>query len=220
MATPAQARQDALHVCGSRKTGDLLLAKKGKCKKGWKKYSLVVVGASGAVGPQGPVGPVGPAGPQGPAGPAGQPLVVRDGNGTVIGPTVGGYNILVDGGIYEYRPDGRLASTDTVYFRDANCTGTAYVATVANAQWMVDELTARAGSQLRVVYRPNSPNGPARAWAYTSQTQFISSETLHYLNDDPSDGQCRARGSQSTGTLMALQSVTPPPDYSGPLIIG
>ena len=81
---PEGLAQTTLTLCAG-KSGNVTMAKKGKCAKG---ATTLTVNEAGV---QGPAGPQGAPGSQGPAGPAGG-LQLVDSNGTVVGPLYPGLN--------------------------------------------------------------------------------------------------------------------------------
>ena len=100
-------------------------------------------GPAGPEGPEGPIGPQGPAGAEGPQGPAGGPLVlVRDGTGTLLGPSYGvnaGYVTLrrqIGNDTYWVTQNvrsARISPNLDVYFDGSGCTGNAWVDVQAGA---------------------------------------------------------------------------------------
>ena len=208
VAAPAQAK--TVKACVKKSTGELriLSGKKKKCKKGWKK---VTWNQKGDPGPQGNPGAQGPN------------LVVKDGTGKVLGRYLGLYPagfalmfVEIEGGAYTYAPTGVVypVGGGSPAFKTNACNGTAYLrsSTPETTQLM----TGSAGGPTRIVYRRTNPSmGPTFSWALTATTETVNQ--IMYTLD--SSGVCVADGNHN-GTLVALQSVTPPPDVPGPLTIG
>jgi hypothetical protein len=214
-AVPAQAKTVVACVKKSNGKVKILTSKKKqkkKCKKGWKKVSWNQTGATG------PTGPVGATGPQGPA------QQVKDGTGKTLGKFLGIYpaglpilSVLIDGGAYLYYPDGKVLPLGSVSpsFKTNTCNGTAY--TESTSPQTTAFLVGSVGGPSRVVYRPTSPTvGPTSAWAFTATTENVVNLQTYELNNA---GVCTAVAGLFTGTLIALQPVTAPPDVPGPLTV-
>jgi len=203
---PASAAK-TYKACVKKSTGEvrLMLGKKKKCKKGWKKTTWSKSAPKGSQGPAGPVG-------------AGNSLgTLVDGNGQVVGAAMGSINVgsmvfsvLIDGGVYHYYSNGWLLSTSSVYFDNATCTGTAFV-TVSET----DIFNAlRADPTARIVYRPTSPTlGPAVAYKQSGSVDSVVSGSRWYRD---SADVCTA-GTAFTGYRVFLTQVQAPPDRPGPL---
>jgi len=208
VGVPAQAK--TVNACVKKKTGEIRIqtGKKKKCKKGWKKASWNQKGDTGPQGNQGAQGPN---------------LVVKDATGTVLGRFLGLYPggfalmfVEIEGGSYLYAPSGVLypIGSGSPAFKTNTCGGTAYVKSSSPSTTQM--MTESAGGPTRLVYRKTNPAlGPTFAWALTTTTETVN-QVVYRLDDT---GACVADGNHN-GTLVALQSVTAPPDVPGPLTIG
>ena len=204
-SVPSQAK--TVKVCVKKSSGEMRLLTKKKCKKGWKK---VTWNQKGKTGPQGDKGATGPN------------LTVKDGTGKVLGKFVGlypaGFTLMfveVDGGVYLYGPNGQLfpALSASPSFKTNTCDGTAYLE--SSSPQSTQLLTQSAGGPSRVVYRVTTPAlGAIKAWSLTTTTETVN-QMMYEFN---SSGVCVADVNYN-GTLVALQSVTPPSDVPGPLTI-
>lgn len=209
-AMPAQAK--TVKACVKKSTGELrmLTGKKKKCKKGWKKVSWNQKGDTGPQGNQGAQGPN---------------LMVKDGNGQVLGRFLGTFPsglmiifVEVGGGSYTYTPNGLLypLGGPSPNFKDAACAGTAYM--TADSPLTAQLIAGSVGGPSRIVYRKTTPVlGAPRAWEFTATTENAVAVQLYDL--DPS-GACTPDGPPYNGTLAKLNPVTAPPDVPGPLTIG
>ena len=204
-AVPSQAK--TVKVCVKKSSGEMRLLTKKKCKKGWKK---VTWNQKGKTGPQGKQGDQGPN------------LTVKDSTGKVLGRFVGlypaGFSLMfveVDGGIYLYGPNGQVfpALSSSPSFKTNTCNGTAYIE--ASSPQTTQLLTQSAGGPSRFIHRVTVPAvGEIKAWSLTSTTETVN-QMMYELN---ASGACVADANYN-GTLVALQSVTPPSDVPGPLTI-
>jgi len=204
------AQAKTVKVCVKKKSGEMRLLTKKKCKKGWKK---VTWNQKGDTGPQGNQGADGPN------------LKVKDGNGATLGTFLGvfpqGFPLVfvqIDGGAYTYTPNGLLypAGSGSPDFKNNTCSGTAYL--TASSPLSAQLLTGSAGGPGRLVYRQTTPNlGAALAWQFTTTTENAVAVQLYELN---SAGACVADGGPFNGILVALSPVTAPQDVPGPLTIG
>ena len=202
---PSQAK--TVKVCVKKKSGEMRLLKKKKCKKGWKK---VTWNQKGATDPQGDQGAQGPN------------LTVKDGTGAVLGKFVGlypaGFTLMfveIAGGIYLYTPNGQVfpALSGSPSFKTNTCNGTAYLR--SSSPQTTQLYTGSAGGPSRILYRATTPApGPISAWEITTSTEVVN-QTMYILSNA---GVCTADGNHN-GTIVALQSVTPPADVPGPLTI-
>ena len=110
-----------------------------------------------------------------------------------------------------YYPNGTLLPTDTVYFKDAACAGTAY----ARASSPNERDLLLASPSYRTVYRVGSPTlGPATAYRFDSTSESVTNVQFYSRG---SDGVCAASGGVYTGYTVPLVPVTAPPDHPGPL---
>ena len=212
--------------CVNKKTGSLRIrtgkAAKRKCPKGWTKIRWNNQGPAGAPGLPGANGTNGTNGAPGPN------IMLRDAAGNVVGQFLGSfpvegaiYFVLRDGGIYTYVGSGRLfplggGSPD---FKTSGCTGQAYIQ-VSSSSFTTQEFVKLIGGPFRFVFRTISSGvfGPAMAWKANGSTEGISSVQLYHF--DSTTGACVTDGAPTTGTLASLDSVTAPPDFTGPLTIG
>lgn len=90
------ATKKKIKACYSKKTGELRVKGKHKCRRSEKKLVWNKKGVRGRTGPQGPKGETGATGltgPQGPTGPAGT------GSGGILGPGTVGTDNIADGSI-------------------------------------------------------------------------------------------------------------------------
>lgn len=205
-AIPAQAK--TVKACVKKSTGEVrILTGRKKCKKGWKKVSWNHKGETGPQGNQGAQGPN---------------LTVKDGTGKVLGKFLGlypaGFAVMfveIDGGSYAYAPSGVAYpfGSGSPAFKTNTCNGTAYARSSSPQTTLL--ITGAAGGPTRLVYRKTNPSlGPAFAWAFTTTTESVNQ--IMYVLDDT--GACVADGNHN-GTIVAVQSVTAPPDVPGPLTI-
>lgn len=176
-------------------------------------------GRAGATGREGPAGPQGPAGAQGPAGPV---LTVRDSTGATVGTLVSqsdyGYTVLRDGGLYTYYTSGLLKFSGGLYFKTDTCLGTPY--TIATLGFGTPAQIAQTfGGAFRVVFRSISATGEfgaAAAWKGTGDVTALASQTLYTVS--LTTGVCTMQS--ATASLIRLEPVPAPPDFSGPLVAG
>jgi len=215
------AAKPKVKACVHKRSGDLRFltgTKKKKCKRGWKKVTWNAKGAPGSTGPSGNTGPGGSTGPAGPLGPR---MVVKAGNGETVGDFLSIYpatpqfiSILIDGGVYQYFPNGRLIPSDSPNYKDAACAGTAY--TDANSQIVEDLIKGSAGGSSRVVYRATSPTfGVPKAFQFTTTAESVNQQ-LYAFNQS---GVCIPDGGVYNGRLVQLATTQAPPDFVGPLTI-
>ncbi|HPE11224.1 MAG: hypothetical protein H6524_04015 [Actinobacteria bacterium] len=213
VVTPPVAAKTTYKACVKKSTGDVRVLlgkkKKKKCKKGWKKVSWTKAGPTGKSGSPGSPGATGPRTSMG---------TVIDGNGAVVGESLStlpvsitAFIVRIDGGIFFYYPNGTLLPTDTVYFKDAACAGTAY----ARASSPNERDLLLASPSYRTVYRVGSPTlGPATAYRFDSTSESVTNVQFYSRG---SDGVCAASGGVYTGYTVPLVPVTAPPDHPGPL---
>jgi hypothetical protein len=211
--TPPVAAKTTYKACVKKSTGDVRLLlgknKKKKCKKGWKKVSWTKAGPRGKSGSPGGPGDVGAKGSMG---------TVVDGNGAVVGESLTtlpigftAFIVRIDGGNFFYYPNGWLLPTDTVYFKDAGCAGTAYTRT--SSPDTRDLLLASPA--YRMVYRATSPTlGPSTAYRFGTTSESVTNVQFYARG---SNGVCAASGGVFTGYAVPLIQVTAPPDHPGPL---
>ena len=223
-ASAASAK--TLTACVNKKTGEMRLrqgkAAKKKCPKGWKKVRWNVQGPAGKQGNPGSNGTNGANGQPGPI------INVKDATGAVVGQLVGilpeggaFYFVLRDGGLWMYLNDGHLYGfSSSPKFKTNDCTGTAYLSTTSS-QFTPATFAALVGGTFRVVFRTLNAGvfGTSTAWKGTATTETIASSTSLYEFDNAT-GTCQLDTSSFTGTLVALEQVTAPPDFTGPLGIG
>lgn len=207
-AQPATAAKKYT-ACVKKSTGEmrLLLGKKKKCGKGWKKTSWTKSG------------PRGDQGSQGAAGPANSIGAVVDGNGATVGEALsvsalGPYplfSVRIEGGVFTYLGNGWLYPLNpTVEYDNAACAGTPFIESSDPilTGFIVNDPSFRA------VYRVLSPAvGPATAWKATGQKTAVVAAANWYFNES---GTCTA-GAAFTGDRIALTQVSAPPDWTGPL---
>lgn len=123
---------------------------------------------------------------------------VIDGNGAVVGESLStlpvsitAFIVRIDGGIFFYYPNGTLLPTDTVYFKDAACAGTAY----ARASSPNERDLLLASPSYRTVYRVGSPTlGPATAYRFDSTSESVTNVQFYSRG---SDGVCAASGAST-----------------------
>ena len=131
------------------------------------------------------------------------------------------YFVLRDGGLWMYLNDGHLFGFgSSPKYKTSDCSGTAYLSTSSD-QFTPAQFAALVGGPFRLVFRTLNAGtfGAATAWKGTTTTETIASSTSIYeLND--STGVCQLDSSSFTGTLVALEQITAPPDFTGPLTIG
>ena len=137
----------SVYICQDNRTGEIRqVSDKRSCSR---KETLVILdmppGEEGPVGPQGPIGVTGSSGAIGPAGPngTGHSLVVKDANGSVLGPINenGSLLIAVSGGVVQTQfdlvsgiPDRTAAFGFTgpqdelgILYESTDCTGQGYL---------------------------------------------------------------------------------------------
>lgn len=210
VAVPAQAK--TVNACVKKSTGELrmLTGKKKKCKKGWKKVSW---NQKGDTGPQGNPGAQGPN------------LMVKDGNGQVLGRFLGTFPmgpllvfVEINGGSYTYMPNGLLypLGIQSPNFKDNACAGPAYV--TSSSPTSTSLITGSAGGPSRIVYRRTNPTfGAPLAWQFSTTTENAVAVQLY---ERDSSGACTPDGAPYNGQLVKLESVPAPQDVPGPLTIG
>lgn len=196
-------------ACVKKSNGEmrLLLGKSKKCKKGEKKRTWTKAGPTGGKGPDGPTGQANTFG------------YVVDGNGTIIGPSMGSssypipvFPVLIDSGIFYYYSNGWLIPSGTIpYFDNASCTGTPF----ATASDTTERDLIAQDSTFRVVSRGSTPTSllPARAYKVNGAATSALNQPRYHLN---SSEVCTA-DSAFTGYLIPLVAVTAPQDRPGPL---
>lgn len=202
-------------ACVKKSTGEMRMMTKGmtKCKKGWKKLTWTK---------SGPAGNPGATGGQGSTGGSAYLGVVVDGNGTVIGKSLGGapvapplilFPVLIDGGAYSYLADGHLYPVGSPLYTDAAC---------ATAPFLpaddLEELSLFGGSTLnRFVYRPTATDwGPARAFKATGATGVVINAPTYGFS---SAGVCELDDPLYTGYRLELTEIAAPADRPAPLRI-
>jgi hypothetical protein len=207
-AEPASAAKKYT-ACVKKSSGEvrILLGKSKKCKKGWKKTSWTKSAPKGA---KGSVGPAGAANTFG---------VVVDGDGALVGQSVGSFPapitifpVLRDGGLFIYYPNGLLVPLSaTPYFDNPSCTGVPFLA-IDNSferDAIIQDSTAR------VVYRAINGGsiGPASAYKPDGTSISVVNQARWVLDDS---AVCQAQ-SDFAGYRLPLASVPAPPDFKGPL---
>ncbi|MEZ5184900.1 MAG: hypothetical protein R2720_04070 [Candidatus Nanopelagicales bacterium] len=212
VTSPPAVAKSTYKACVKKSTGEmrLLLGKKKKCKKGWKKLTWTKAGPTGKAGLPGVNGQNGQRATLG---------TVVDATGTQVGEAMGtwslGFTMIVvriDGGDFYYLDSGILMPNISIYFSDATCSGAAFVRTNQADQvaGMVSSPTAR------VVYRKTTPNlGPSSAYRFAGTSQAVTNAVHYSLG---SDGTCTLLAA-FTGFTVALTPVVAPPDRPGPLRI-
>jgi hypothetical protein len=211
-----------INGCVKKKTGELRIrsSAKKKCPKGWKKIHWNTAGPAGKQGLPGTNGTSGVNGLPGPN------ISVKDASGAVVGQLLGVfpeggaiYVVLRDGGIFFYLGSGQLFSFGTSpTFNATDCSGTAYVR--VSSGFTTAMFAALIGGPFRIVFRTVSAGtfGPPTAWKGTSSSESVTSTQLYRRNS--TTGVCETDGPVFTGDLVALDQVTAPPDFTGPLTIG
>lgn len=156
-----------------------------------KKWRVVAAdghtGPTGPTGPTGATGPTGHTGPTGAQGPVGPNWVVRDSAGQVLGQFVSvygygtwmTYNVLWNGGVWTYAPNGEysnnffgLAAAAAVtpaiptpgkisgYYTDAQCQSATYEREwYVNAERLQQALAATGGMGRAIYWDQNGPVG-------------------------------------------------------------
>ncbi|MCU0295910.1 MAG: hypothetical protein MUD05_07635 [Candidatus Nanopelagicales bacterium] len=208
-ATGPAAAAKKYTACVKKSTGEvrILLGKPKKCKKGWKKTSWTKAGPTGAKGSDGPTGVANTFG------------FVVDGDGVVIGQSVGSFPapiaifpVRIDGGIFIYYPNGWLVPlSETPYYDNAACSGVPFIA-VTNS---LDRDSFVLDSSVRVVYRSSAGAslGPASAYKPDGTSTSVLNQARWSFN---SSGAC-VSSPDFSGYRLPLVSVPAPPDYKGPL---
>lgn len=202
-----------LTACVSKKTGavQILLGKKakGKCRKGSKKISL----DDGN----------------------GRPVVDAKGRrvGTLVGTSEAGpyaiFQVLRNGGIYNYMGGGALFPTDLtsggafpVNYKTADCSGKAYITSAGfPPASFVNLLKNALRGQFRAVNREFTGSGFGTPKAFTGDgtTENVAvAITTYEIN---SSGICVVDTASFTGILygMRVVSIPKPIDFTGPLRI-
>lgn len=212
-AAAAPAKAKPVKACVKKSTGEvrILSGSKKKCSKGWKKVSWNKKGKTGE---------------QGKTGATGSNLVVRDGNGNVLGRSLGVMSegiaiffVQIDGGAYTYLPSGTLypLGNSSPDFLNNTCTGAAFErvdTSLLNQQLF----TQSANGPSRVVYRRTKPSlGASFAWKFSTTLQDVNAQQLYQLDET---GTCVLDGPAYTGKLGLLVQVSAPGDVPGPLTIG
>jgi len=208
-APAAQAK--TVKACVKKKTGEMRILTKKKCKKGWKKVSWNQKGKTGPQGNQGAQGPN---------------LMVKDGAGNTMGRFLGVFPmglplifVEIDGGGYTFMPNGLLypLGSGSPQFKTNACTGTGYVP--ADSELSKQLYVGSAGGPTRLVWRRTDPSlGAALAWKFTTATENVVATQMYELDND---GTCDpVSGGAYSGTLVAMESVPAPADVPGPLTIG
>ncbi len=207
-AQPATAAKKYT-ACVSKSSGEmrLLLGKKKKCAKGWKKVSWRKSGPRGAKGSPGATGTPNSFG------------VVVDGTGAPVGEAVTVtslsdftlFAVRIDGGVFTYLGNGWLYPQNLpVEYDNAACTGTPFLE--SDDAILTDYISSDAG--YRAVSRTVTPTlGPATAWKPTGQKTAVVAAANWYRNES---GVCTA-GAAFTGDRIALVEVPAPPDRPAPL---
>ena len=197
-------------ACVKKKTGTVrIVTAAKKCKKGWKKVSWDQTGATGPQGPQGATGPE---------------LMVKSGDGAVLGRFLGVYPagisiffVQINGGIFLYGANGQVLPlvSQSADYKNSSCTGTPVVQ--ANDPIYRDIFTKSAGGPTRITYRQSTPAvGAIRAWEYTPTVETVNQQLYKW---SPSN-TCVADGAVYNGQVVQLREVAPPQDVPGPLTIG
>ena len=196
-------------ACVKKSNGDvrILLGKKKKCKKGWKKTSWSKAGPTGSKGPDGPVGSANTFG------------LVVDADGAVVGRGIGTlpapitvFPVLIDGGLFIYYPNGWLVPLGArPYFDDAACTGAPFLTVGSD----IERDAILQDSTTRVVYRAITETslGPASAYKPVGNSASVVNQARWELDGN---GDCVAQ-TDFTGYRLPLVSVAAPPDFKGPL---
>ena len=205
VATPPVAAKTTYKACVKKSTGEVRFLvgkkkKKKKCKKGWKKVSWTKAGPKGGPGAPGPTGATGPRASMG---------TVVDRDGAVVGEALTTLNlpiatfiVRIDGGTYFYYGNGWLFPTDTVYYKDAACAGTAY----DRADSAEERDLVLASPSERRVYRVTSPTlGPSSAWRFAGTSEAVTNVQF-YARDDV--GACLGAG-------PAVHGLRAPADFRG-----
>jgi hypothetical protein len=199
-------------ACVKKSSGEmrLLLGKKKKCAKGWKKTTWTKSGPRGA---KGSVGATGAANSMG---------LVVDGSGAPVGEamnvaSIGPYPLFavrIDGGVFTYLGNGWLyPQNPPVEYDNAACTGTPFIE--SNDPILTSYLVSDPG--FRAISRIITPAlGPATAWKPTGQKTAVVAAPNWYRNES---GVCTA-GAAFTGDRVGLVQVPAPPDVPGPLRLG
>lgn len=229
LSAPASAPAATISACVHKKTGEVKIrsgkAAKRKCPRGWKRVRWSDAGKTGKSGKQGPAGVPGAQGIQGPAGPQ---LNVKDSTGAVVGQFVAvlpqPYPIYIvgrDGGYWFYLGSGHLYGIGgSPKWKTADCSDTAYLE-AGSGSLSTPVLLMLVGGPFRWVFRTLSSGtfGTSSAWKAKGTVETLGAPTQLYERDT-STGTCGPESGMATGDLFPLDSVTAPPDYAGPLVIG
>lgn len=224
----ATAGAATITACVKSKTGDVRIrsgpAAKRKCPKGWTKVRWNTTGAAGKQGIPG-IGTPGAQGLQGLPGPA---INVKDASGAIVGQFTGSlltgfpvFSVLREGGLYVYLGSGQLFPFGArPSFKTTDCSGAAFLRFNALGAFTPATFLLLTGGHYRVVFRTNAAGvlGPASAWKARGTTEAVVAMQLYQR--DPTTGACAAEAAAYTGDLEPLDSVTAPPDFTGPLTIG
>ena len=193
-----------LRACVNKRTGEMRLVKKGKCRRGER----IITWSS--TGPQGPAGPTGP---------RGYTPIVRDGTGVVVTDVVfvGSYAIerLVDGGIFRYWMNGQLSVTTIedgfIRFLSADCSGPLQVS------YYEDQV---ASGYDRVTVR--GPDGVTKTtYTYTAAVTTVAAASPYSSYQTVGGSITCVPGTTGTSAekWQALVALGPaPPDLPGPLL--
>jgi hypothetical protein len=211
------ATAGAASLITGRQIKDGSIAAKDLTKAARKQFAKP--GRAGATGREGPAGPQGAAGIPGPAGPV---LTVKDGAGAIVGTLVGqdaiSFDVLRDGGLYHYTNAGLLLPASALLFKADTCLGTPY--TIAGPEYGTPAQIAQTfGGRFRVVFRSISGAGgygPAGVWKGTGDVTASAAQTLYRVS--PTTGVCSS--AQVDSSLIRLDPIPAPPDFTGPLVAG
>lgn len=219
VALPVERAEAAkMTACVNKKTGTMKMVfgkkAKKKCPKGYKKVTW---------------------NSQGPAGPN---LSVFDSNdqrvGRFVGVTTVGselpiFQVVREGGIYNYLGSGTLLPADFLgggipfAYTTADCSGEPYLAAGgAPGQWYIDFLGKSLAGMNRLVVRSfdQSGFGVPTAWVGNETSEVTSGGGIPIYGID-SNGTCALGDPGFVGVLFGLDevSVPKPYDFDGPLEI-
>lgn len=210
-SAPASAAK-TYAACVNKTSGKTVLARKGKCKKGWKKITWTKQGATGSQGPQGGTGPRGSLGQ------------VYDGNGVRVGEFLGYYGqsyvgfflVRIDGADWPFLSNGWLYMDGAdISYDNAACAGNPFL----SADDEVERNAVLGTPSTRYVFRTTGGGvaiGTPSAYAVVGTSQAVVALNRWYRNSN--DGTCTA-GSALTGFRVPLTAVPAPADLKGPLSV-
>lgn len=222
LAAPASAATNtatSYTACADKKSGAIRLVVKGKkCKRSERRLRWNVQGPAGIAGP---VGPQGPAGAQGPPGPA---VLVRDGNGTLLGQLtaltpgpIGSVYVVFEGGAYSYvtwAPTGqdRRAPLGSPFYLNNTCTGTPYHMTLGT----YPDVAAGGPARLLQLFADTS----AEAFAFSgAPSTTLAVNTPAWVKD--SAKACQGAPALPAGNKIHPLTPVPAPPYAvGTIRIG